>query len=84
MRASSMSFGRRMGTFSLTIGMFLILYFVFSASVALPSVGFLLGGVALAVLGFFLIISHPPPPPTDTGRFRILRPKPSRDSRKKA
>jgi hypothetical protein len=51
MRASSMSFGRRMGTFSLTIGMFLILYFVFSASVETPSVIYLLGGFGLIGLG---------------------------------
>jgi hypothetical protein len=79
-----MSLGRRMGTFSLTIGMFLILYFVFSASVALPSVIFLLGGIGLIGLGFLLLVTHPLPPPTDTGRFRILRRKSSPGSRKKA
>jgi hypothetical protein len=84
MRASSMSFGRRMGTFSLTIGMFLILYFVFSASIETPSVIYLLGGIGLIGLGILLLVTHPLPPPTDTGRFRILRRKPSQDSRKKA
>jgi hypothetical protein len=79
-----MSIGRRVGTFSLVVGVLLILYFVFSATVQTIFMGSLLGGIALVGLGFLLIATHPLPPPQDSGRFRILRRKPPSERRKKA
>jgi hypothetical protein len=69
-----MSFGRRMGTFSLTLGIFFILYFAYTANVGVPSIASLLGGFALVGLGILLLITHPLPR-TDNGRFRIFRRK---------
>jgi hypothetical protein len=79
-----MTIGRRLGTFSLAMGLFSIIYFVFAASVQTAPLGFLLGGVALVGLGFLLIVTHPQPPPPDSGRFRVLRRKPPSERRKKA
>jgi hypothetical protein len=79
-----MSIGRRVGSFSFVIGMLLILYFVFSASVQTIVMGALLGGLALVGIGFLMIVTHPSPPPQDSGRFRILRRKPPSERRKKA
>jgi hypothetical protein len=79
-----MSIGRRVGAFSFVLGIFLILYFVLSASGQTIILGALLGGIALLGLGFLLIVTHPAPPPPDSGRFRILRRKPHSERRKKA
>jgi hypothetical protein len=79
-----MTLGRRLGTFSLSLGFFFILYFVFSASVDAAAPGFLLGGLALAGLGVLLLITHPQPPPPDSGRFRVLRRKSPSERQKKA
>jgi len=78
-----MSFGRRSGTFSLAMGIFLVLYYIFANAVEPTSISFLLGGLALAAFGITLLITHPAPH-IDTGRFRVLRRKERPDRRKKA
>ncbi len=71
-----------MGVFFIAIGIFLIMLFVFSDIVHAPLCGMLAWGGGLAAAGSLLIWLNPKPEPPESGRFRMLKNKNKKQTKK--
>jgi hypothetical protein len=64
---------RRMGSFLIGLGVFLLALFVISDSVRQAEFGLLASGALAVGLGIFLLMTHPKPEPPKAPRFRLVR-----------
>ena len=64
---------RKLGQFSIALGVFLLVMFVFSDIAKQAEFGLLLAGLAGLGFGIFMLVTNPAPQPTPSPRFRILK-----------